>query len=60
MAKVRLSKLASQFCKDFDEFFELAKNKLSSEMLTGKGKNTWVDEEGHKIVTGKLVYLVLL
>ena len=50
MAKVRLSKLASQFCKDFDEFFELATNKLSSEMLTGKGKNTWVDEEGQKIL----------
>ena len=50
MAKVKLTKLASQFAQDFDSFFELAKNKLSADMLTGKGKNTWVDEEGQKIL----------
>lgn len=50
MAKVKLTKLASQFAQDFDSFFELAKSKLSADMLTGKGKNTWVDEEGQKIL----------
>jgi hypothetical protein len=51
MAKVKLTKIASQFARDFDELFELAQEKLSSEMLTGKGKNTWVDEMGQKILT---------
>jgi hypothetical protein len=50
MAKVKLTKLATQFAKDFDSFLELAKSKLSTDMLTGKGKNTWVDEEGQKIL----------
>jgi len=50
MAKVKLTKLASQFAQDFDSFFELAKSKLSADMLTGRGKNTWVDEEGQKIL----------
>lgn len=50
MAKVKLTKLAAQFAQDFDSFFELAKSKLSADMLTGKGKNTWVDEEGQKIL----------
>lgn len=50
MAKVKLTKLAAQFAQDFDLFFELAKSKLSADMLTGRGKNTWVDEEGQKIL----------
>ena len=50
MAKVKLTKLAAQFAQDFDSFFELAKSKLSADMLTGRGKNTWVDEEGQKIL----------
>lgn len=50
MAKVKLTKLAAQFAQDFDSFFALAKSKLSADMLTGRGKNTWVDEEGQKIL----------
>ena len=50
MAKVKLTKLAAQFAQDFDSFFALAKSKLSADMLTGRGKNSWVDEEGQQIL----------
>tara|TARA_R100001015_G_C4552479_1_gene114031 strand:+ start:452 stop:823 length:372 start_codon:yes stop_codon:yes gene_type:complete len=50
MAKVKLTKLAEEFKSNFDSFFDLAKRKLSAEMLTGKGRNTWVNEEGQKIL----------
>lgn len=50
MAKVKLTKLAEKFKSNFDSFFDLAKRKLSAEMLTGKGRNTWVNEEGQKIL----------
>lgn len=50
MAKVRLIKVASDFDLQFDEVLQLAKSKLSEEMLTGRGRNTWVDEEGQAIL----------
>lgn len=50
MAKVKLTKIADRFELSFDSFLNLAKRKLSAEMLTGKGRNTWVNEEGQKIL----------
>jgi len=50
MAKVKLTKIADRFESSFDSFLNLAKRKLSTEMLTGKGRNTWVNEEGQKIL----------
>jgi len=50
MAKVRLTKVASDFDLQFDEVLQMAKSKLSEEMLTGRGRNTWVDEEGQAIL----------
>lgn len=50
MAKVKLTKIADRFKSSFDSFLNLAKRKLSAEMLTGKGRNTWVNEEGQKIL----------
>lgn len=50
MAKVKLTKIANRFESSFDSFLNLAKRKLSAEMLTGKGRNTWVNEEGQKIL----------
>lgn len=50
MAKVKLTKIADRFASSFDSFLNLAKRKLSAEMLTGKGRNTWVNEEGQKIL----------
>jgi hypothetical protein len=50
MAKVKLTKIADRFGSNFDSFLNLAKRKLSAEMLTGRGRNTWVNEEGQKIL----------
>ena len=50
MAKVRLIKIASDFKLEFDKLLQLAQSKLSQEMLTGRGKNTWIDEEGQSIL----------
>lgn len=50
MAKIKLTKIADRFKSSFDSFLNLAKRKLSAEMLTGKGRNTWVNEEGQKIL----------
>jgi hypothetical protein len=50
MAKVKLTKIADRFGSSFDSFLNLAKRKLSAEMLTGRGRNTWVNEEGQKIL----------
>ncbi len=50
MAKVRLIKIASDFKLEFDKLLQLAQSKLSQEMLTGRGRNTWIDEEGQSIL----------
>jgi len=34
----------------FEESLEIANNKLEKSMLTGKGKNTWINEEGAEIL----------
>ena len=59
MAKVKLTKIADRFESSFDSFLNLAKRKLSAEMLTGKGRNTWVNEEGQKILVD-CMYLSLI
>lgn len=48
--KIRLTEFAKRQKITFEEAQELVKTKLSQEMTTGKGKNTWVDEEGNKIL----------
>jgi hypothetical protein len=50
MAKLKLIKVAEMLGYEFNDFLELAKSKLSMEMLSGKGKNTWVNDEGKKIL----------
>jgi len=48
--KVRLSTLAHNGHYEWDELLSLAKEKLSSDMITGVGKNTWISEEGQDIL----------
>lgn len=48
--KVKLTKLAEENEVTFEEAMNLAKEKLPEDSLTGKGKNTWVDEEGQEIL----------
>tara|TARA_B100000424_G_scaffold233955_3_gene197592 strand:+ start:4095 stop:4472 length:378 start_codon:yes stop_codon:yes gene_type:complete len=49
--KIRLSELAQQGHYGWDEILALAKEKLSEDMITGVGKNTWISEEGQEILT---------
>ena len=46
MAKKRLSALAKEYGITFDEIHEIVMNNLEEDMVTGKGKNLWLSEEG--------------
>jgi hypothetical protein len=50
MAKKKLVKIAEEQEMEFDELMALAQEKLPEGSLTGKGRNTWVTEEGTKIL----------
>tara|TARA_R100001198_G_scaffold60033_2_gene34702 strand:- start:65 stop:448 length:384 start_codon:yes stop_codon:yes gene_type:complete len=50
MPKVKLTKLAEENDISFEEAMEIAKDKLPEDYLTGKGKNTWVCEDGQEIL----------
>ena len=49
--KIRLSEIARQGHYVWDELLALAKEKLSDDMITGVGKNTWISEEGQDILS---------
>lgn len=55
MAKTRLTKLAEEFEINIDEALNIAHEKLSKEMITGKGKATWINEEGVEILADALI-----
>ena len=50
MAKTRLKIIAEEYGVDFDEALQMAQDKLPAEMITGKGKGTWKNEEGNDIL----------
>ena len=50
MPKVKLIHIAKMHEVDFDMAMEVATDCLSDEMLTGKGRNTWVNEDGQEIL----------
>jgi len=50
MPKTRLSKIAEEQEVEFDEALRIATEKLPEGSVTGKGRNTWVTEEGAKIL----------
>lgn len=50
MAKKKLTQIVEEHEIEFDEALEMAQEKLPEGSLTGKGKNTWVTEEGTKIL----------
>ena len=55
MAKTRLTKLAEEFEINIDEAIKIAQDKLPEDMVTGRGKGTWINEEGVKILEEALV-----
>ena len=50
MPKKKLVKIAEEQEVDFDEAMRIAVEKLPEGSLTGKGRNTWVTEEGTAIL----------
>jgi len=48
--KTRLVTLSEEYKVDFDEALQLAKGKLAEEMVTGRGKGTWITPEGVEIL----------
>ena len=55
MPKKKLTKIAEEQEVEFDEAMKIAQEKLPEDSLTGKGKNTWVTEEGTKILEDALM-----
>ena len=55
MAKTRLTKLAEEFKINIDEALNIAQEKLSEEMITGKGKATWINESGRSGMSNQLM-----
>jgi len=54
MPKIKLVKIAEENGVEFDEALNIAKNSLPAEMLTGKGKATWVSEEGQDLLAAAI------
>ena len=50
MPKKKLTQIATEQELEFEEAIRIAKEKLPESSLTGKGKNTWVSEEGTSIL----------
>jgi hypothetical protein len=50
MPKKKLVDIAEEANMSFDEAFGIAKEKLAQESMTGRGKATWIDEEGQGIL----------
>tara|TARA_R100000951_G_C2636613_1_gene179500 strand:+ start:1445 stop:1816 length:372 start_codon:yes stop_codon:yes gene_type:complete len=46
MAKKRLKQIAEEFDISFEKAQDLAFQNLEEEMISGKGKNTWINEDG--------------
>ena len=55
MAKPRLRQIANEFDVNIKDAITIAEDKLSKEMITGKGGNTWITEEGVDILRDALV-----
>jgi hypothetical protein len=50
MPKKKLTQIALEQDVEFEDAMEIAQDKLPEGSLTGKGKNTWVNEEGTAIL----------
>ena len=48
--KIRISELARNEDCEWEHLLSLAKEKLAPDMITGKGKATWINEVGQEIL----------
>tara|TARA_R110001599_G_scaffold43659_1_gene130600 strand:- start:174 stop:551 length:378 start_codon:yes stop_codon:yes gene_type:complete len=54
MPKRKLKDIAEDMGVSFDKAMEIVTMKLEESMLSGKGKNTWVNEAGQDIIDSHL------
>lgn len=50
MAKKRLSEIAKEYEIPFEQASDIAFNVLTEESISGKGRNTWIDEVGQDLL----------
>jgi len=55
MPKIRLTQLAKKYDVPFEEALKIVQEKLPKESVTGKGKVTWINEEGQEILDYSLM-----
>jgi hypothetical protein len=56
MKKVRLSELAKESEMELKEALDLAKGKLSEDMMSGRGGATWLTPEGAEILRAAMIF----
>jgi len=49
MAKKKLTEIAEEYEIDWEAAQDFVSNNLVEEMVTGKGKNTWINDDGQGI-----------
>jgi len=50
MAKKKLTALAEEYNQPLEKMRDIVSMYLDEEMVTGRGKNTWIDERGQAII----------
>ena len=50
MAKKRLTQITEEYGIPFEEGIDLVFKHLEEDMVTGKGKNTWINEDGQRVL----------
>jgi len=50
MPKKKLTQISEEYGIPFEESLELVFKELEEEMVTGKGKNTWINECGQRVL----------
>ena len=50
MPKKKLTAISEEYGISFEEAIELVFKELEEEMVTGKGKNTWINEDGQRVL----------
>jgi hypothetical protein len=50
MPKKKLTALSEEYGIPFEEALDLVFKELEEDMVTGKGKNTWINEDGQRVL----------
>ena len=50
MPKIKLTALSDEYEETFEEAIDIVMDKIPEDYISGKGKNTWISEEGQDII----------